>query len=150
MFTHPTDDYDFLVQLDPLQLPRYVHNVHADLNLLTKRTKYVNKDPQDESASVLPGYDPAQLLFSDLQVSLFSEIPLRLVTDLIFLESLLRHIQGLPRSFRWQSAWRCLGSDSQGSSTLQSTRWILLHAYQKSQPTFSSFLVMYTDSRPFF
>ena len=71
MFTHPTDDYDFLVQLDPLQLPRYVHNVHADLNLLTKRTKYVNKDPQDESASVLPGYDPAQLLFSDLQVSLF-------------------------------------------------------------------------------
>jgi len=67
MFLHSTDDYDLLVQLDPTVLPRYFHNINVDNNLLLKRGKYANKPNQNDMA-VLPGFDPARLLFDDLQV----------------------------------------------------------------------------------
>ena len=67
MFLHSTDDYDFLVQLNPTVLTRYLHNINPDNNLLLKRGKYANKFHEKDMA-VLPGFDPARLLFDDLQV----------------------------------------------------------------------------------
>ena len=67
MFLHPTDDYDLVVQLDPKVLPRYFHNIYPDNNLLLKRGKYANKLNEKE-IPVLPEFDPAWLLFDDLQV----------------------------------------------------------------------------------
>ncbi|KAG6884333.1 hypothetical protein C0993_012058 [Termitomyces sp. T159_Od127] len=63
MFVHPTSDYDFIVRLDATQLPRYFHNVAVDLDLLS-RGKYANLQ---DNQSVRPGFDPAGLLFHDLQ-----------------------------------------------------------------------------------
>lgn len=71
MFIHPTDDYDFIIQLDPMALTRYHHNVAADHSFLSKQGKYANKQQWEVNADVLPGFDPARLLFSDLQVCLF-------------------------------------------------------------------------------
>jgi len=68
MFIHPTGDYDVLLCLDPSILPRYFHNVNPDAELLTKRGKYSNRTQDDDSVSVLPGFDPAQMFFKDLQV----------------------------------------------------------------------------------
>ncbi|PPQ69344.1 hypothetical protein CVT24_001638 [Panaeolus cyanescens] len=66
LFIHPTDDYDFLIKLDPSILPRYHHNVNADLELLTKRGKYANL-AHEAQVTVMPGFDPARLFFNDLQ-----------------------------------------------------------------------------------
>ncbi|KAH0579235.1 hypothetical protein H2248_003386 [Termitomyces sp. 'cryptogamus'] len=63
MFIHPTSDYDFIVRLDAAQLPRYFHNVVIDPDLLS-RGKYANLQ---NNQSVRPGFDPARLLFHDLQ-----------------------------------------------------------------------------------
>ncbi|KAG6888045.1 hypothetical protein C0995_010906 [Termitomyces sp. Mi166 len=63
MFIHPTSDYDFIVHLDAAQLPRYFHNVAVDPDLLS-RGKYANLQ---DNQSVRPGFDPARLLFHDLQ-----------------------------------------------------------------------------------
>jgi len=71
MFIHPTNDYDFLLQMDTSILPRYLHNVNVDTNLLTKRGKYANKTQEQDAAKVSPGFDPARFLFNDLQVRLF-------------------------------------------------------------------------------
>lgn len=73
MFLHPTEDYDLLVQLDPTVLPRYLHNINpVDNNLLLKRGKYANKVNEKDTVVVLPGFDPARLLFNDLQVCVVS------------------------------------------------------------------------------
>ncbi|KAF8066902.1 Nrap protein [Lyophyllum atratum] len=67
MFIHPTSDYDFVVRLDAAVLPRYFHNVAVDTELLTRRGKYANLLEDDEGPGVRPGFDPAHLLFHDLQ-----------------------------------------------------------------------------------
>lgn len=67
MFIHPTQDYDFLVHLDPSVIPRYVHNIAADESLLGKG-KFANDRLKNQDQDlVLPGFDPARLLFDDLQ-----------------------------------------------------------------------------------
>jgi len=43
MFIHPTDDYDFIIQLDPMALTWYHHNVAADHSFLSKQGKYANQ-----------------------------------------------------------------------------------------------------------
>ena len=53
MFLHSTDDYDFLVQLDPKVLSRYFHNINLDNNRLSKRGKYANK-LNGKDTTVLP------------------------------------------------------------------------------------------------
>ena len=70
MFLHSTDDYDFLIHLNPKVIPRYFHNINPDNNLLLKRGgMYANKFHDDaKDTAVLPGFDPARLLFDDLQV----------------------------------------------------------------------------------
>ena len=70
MFIHPTDDYDFVIQLDPRALTRHHHNVAADQSFLSQQGKYANQQQWEVNADVLPGFDPARLLFSDLQVCL--------------------------------------------------------------------------------
>ncbi|KAF9447462.1 pre-rRNA processing protein Utp22 [Macrolepiota fuliginosa MF-IS2] len=67
LFVHPTDDYDVLVQFNPSVLPRYVHNVAISPDALTKRGKYANKVLGGEDAIVRAGFDPARMLFDDLQ-----------------------------------------------------------------------------------
>ncbi|EAU86967.1 pre-rRNA processing protein Utp22 [Coprinopsis cinerea okayama7 len=66
MFIHPTEDYDFIVHLDPSVLPRYMHNVNPDPKLLTRQGKYANQ-VGEKVESVMPGFDPARALFVDLQ-----------------------------------------------------------------------------------
>ncbi|KAJ6570241.1 Nrap protein [Mycena vulgaris] len=64
MFRHPTDDYDFLVRMDPTVLPRYAQNIDSSL---AAGGKYANL-PRDDSTTVLrAGFDPARLLCDDLQ-----------------------------------------------------------------------------------
>ena len=67
MFIHPSDDYDFVLQLDPAVLPRYLHNVTADADLLAKRGKYANKTQEQDAVLPMPGFDPAKFFSSDLQ-----------------------------------------------------------------------------------
>ncbi|PPQ69881.1 hypothetical protein CVT25_005586 [Psilocybe cyanescens] len=67
MFIHPTDDYDFVLNLDPAVLPRYLHNINVDVDLLARRGKYANKTQEDETVKPLPGFDPARMYFNDLQ-----------------------------------------------------------------------------------
>ncbi|KAF9531369.1 Nrap protein [Crepidotus variabilis] len=66
LFIHPIDDYDFIIQLDISALTRYAHNVNADSDRLAK-SKYANKTQADRSLVIMPGFDPAQMLFNDLQ-----------------------------------------------------------------------------------
>ncbi|KAG5642940.1 hypothetical protein DXG03_001857 [Asterophora parasitica] len=65
MFIHPTTDYDVVVRLDAAMLPRYFHNVVVDADLLPRGGKYTNLHQGDTGDR--PGFDPARLLFSDLQ-----------------------------------------------------------------------------------
>ncbi|OCH85324.1 Nrap protein [Obba rivulosa] len=68
IFAHPTEHYDFIVQLDPAVLPRYCQNVNADSSVWAKKGKYANlQSVQDVSGSPLPGFDPARLFYDDLQ-----------------------------------------------------------------------------------
>ncbi|KXN85109.1 U3 small nucleolar RNA-associated protein 22 [Leucoagaricus sp. SymC.cos] len=67
LFVHPTEDYDFIVQLDPSLLPRYMHNVAVNPDKLSKRGKYANKMLDGQDPVVRPGLDPARMLFDDLQ-----------------------------------------------------------------------------------
>ncbi|KAF5381659.1 hypothetical protein D9615_005551 [Tricholomella constricta] len=67
MFIHPTSDYDFIVRLDAAILPRYFHNVTVDAELLSRHGTYANLLQEDQAAGVRPGFDPARLLFCDLQ-----------------------------------------------------------------------------------
>lgn len=76
MFIHPTDDYDFVLNLDPAVLPRYLHNVDVDADLLARRGKYANKTQEDEAVKPLPGFDPARMYSNDLQVRFFFSLPL--------------------------------------------------------------------------
>lgn len=67
MFTHPTDDYDVLLKLDPKVLTRYHQNVQMDETQLGSPRR--NSNDKDDAG---PGFDPALALFKDLEVSLGS------------------------------------------------------------------------------
>ncbi|KAF7312182.1 Mannose-6-phosphate isomerase [Mycena indigotica] len=61
LFTHPTDDYDFVIHLDPLVATRHTQKI----GIASK--PYANL-PSTESSPVLrPGFDPASLLYDDLK-----------------------------------------------------------------------------------
>ncbi|KAJ7178760.1 Nrap protein [Mycena crocata] len=64
MFIHPTDDYDFLVRMDPAVLPRYAQNIDSSL---AANGRYANLPREDSLTVSRPGFDPARLLFDDLQ-----------------------------------------------------------------------------------
>ncbi|KAF8874426.1 Nrap protein [Infundibulicybe gibba] len=67
IFTHPTDDYDFVIRLDSKILPRYSQNVVLDTTLLSNHGKYANLPEATDNSAVRPGLDPAGQLFNDLQ-----------------------------------------------------------------------------------
>ncbi|KAI6169695.1 Nrap protein [Pisolithus thermaeus] len=65
LFAHPTDDYDVLIELNPMVLPRYYQSVTADSSAWSEdRT-----NPREDDAIPRPGFDPAWLLFQDLQAT---------------------------------------------------------------------------------
>ncbi|KAJ7086043.1 Nrap protein [Mycena belliarum] len=64
IFIHPTDDYDFLVRMDPAVLPRYAQNIESSL---AAAGRYVNLPRDDLETDPRPGFDPARLLYDDLQ-----------------------------------------------------------------------------------
>lgn len=67
MFVHPTNDYDFLIKLNRTTLPRYLHNILADGTTCLKQS-FKNDTLQGQNTDLPPGFDPAHLLFVDLQV----------------------------------------------------------------------------------
>ncbi|THU79980.1 Nrap protein [Dendrothele bispora CBS 962.96] len=68
MFSHPTSDYNVLVRLDSSVLSRYHHNVSPDVSLLDRRAASSKKYANEQGGVVIrPGFDPARLLFRDLQ-----------------------------------------------------------------------------------
>ncbi|KAF7327497.1 Mannose-6-phosphate isomerase [Mycena kentingensis (nom. inval.)] len=60
ILTHPTNDYDLIVRLDPTSLPRHAQRVDS------ASCRYANLG-RDSTVIMRPGFDPAQLLFDDLQ-----------------------------------------------------------------------------------
>ena len=92
MFTHPTDDYDFIMHLDGGVLPRYFHNIAVDTNVLSRRGKYANMTREDQDATVRPGFDPARSLFKDLQVRMIVVCCKRFFGMLTFVLSEYTHI----------------------------------------------------------
>nr|VWO97778.1 Ubiquitin-conjugating enzyme E2 2 [Ganoderma boninense] len=67
LFHHPTEDYDFIAELDPGVLSRYYQNISANPSAWSSKAKYANIAPASAAAPVLPGFDPAAALFADLQ-----------------------------------------------------------------------------------
>ncbi|KAJ7220018.1 Nrap protein [Mycena pura] len=64
IFIHPTDDYDFLVRMDSSVLPRYAQKIDSTQTL---GGKYANLPREDSPTVLRPGFDPARLLYDDLQ-----------------------------------------------------------------------------------
>jgi len=64
IFIHPTDDYDFIVRMDPAALPRYAQNIDSSL---ATGGRYANLPREDSPIVLRPGFDPARLLYDDLQ-----------------------------------------------------------------------------------
>jgi len=67
LFIHPTEDYDFVIQLEPSILPRYFQNVAVDPVAWSQRGRYANVQPQKDNLALRPGFDPAQFLFNDIK-----------------------------------------------------------------------------------
>ncbi|TFY57330.1 hypothetical protein EVJ58_g7084 [Rhodofomes roseus] len=67
LFAHPTEHYDFIVELDPAVLPRYAQGVQAEPAIWAKKGKYANARGDDGEAKLLPGFDPARAFYEDLK-----------------------------------------------------------------------------------
>ncbi|KAH9949745.1 Nrap protein [Amylocystis lapponica] len=67
LFAHPTEHYDFIIELDPVSLPRYYQNIAADPAVWAKRGKYVNLPLRETEQGLSVGFDPAEMLFDDLK-----------------------------------------------------------------------------------
>ncbi|KAF9244276.1 Nrap protein [Melanogaster broomeanus] len=66
LFSPATNDYDVLIELNPAVLPRYYQNVDADPAVWSK-DRLVHAT--DGDAVSRPGFDPARMLFDDLQTT---------------------------------------------------------------------------------
>jgi len=64
LFSHATDDYDIVIELDPTVLPRYYQDIDADELVWSKGRM---GHAADGDAVSRPGFDPARMLFDDLQ-----------------------------------------------------------------------------------
>ncbi|KAG6335422.1 hypothetical protein ID866_3669 [Astraeus odoratus] len=65
LFSHATNDYDVLIELKPSVLPRYHQAIDPDPSVWSKDCA----TPQENNSVSAPGFDPAWLLFEDLQVN---------------------------------------------------------------------------------
>ncbi|VDC03786.1 unnamed protein product [Peniophora sp. CBMAI 1063] len=69
LFVHPTDDYDFVLQLDPNALPRHFEAVNPDATAWGKRGKYANTaiELANSGTELRPGWNPARAFVTDLR-----------------------------------------------------------------------------------
>ena len=69
LFSHPTAHYDFLVVLDATKAPRYSQNLAVE-PAVTQRGRYANAvtTREDNLPPLMPGFDPVQMLYDDLEV----------------------------------------------------------------------------------
>ncbi|RDX41283.1 Nrap protein [Lentinus brumalis] len=67
LFHHPTDDYDFVVELNLALSPRYYQNVDADASVWAAKGKYANALPKEPVSAVMPGFDPMTMFHDDLK-----------------------------------------------------------------------------------
>ncbi|KAJ7650617.1 Nrap protein [Roridomyces roridus] len=63
IFIHPTQDYDFVIGMNPAVLPRYAQNIDSSL----AASKYANLAREDSTWIPRAGFDPARLLYDDLK-----------------------------------------------------------------------------------
>jgi len=66
MFVHPEEDYDFVVKLRPVVLPRYFQNVTPSPSIWAD--KNASSLPVDRDWPLRPGFDPAKAYLDDLTV----------------------------------------------------------------------------------
>jgi hypothetical protein len=109
---HPTDDYDFVVHLDPTAAPRSHHNTTVGRPVLSKPL-----DGGHDRPPCWPGFDPVQSFCADLQVSVNQPLTYRL--RLYPIEHIRRHLKVLLRSIRRESNWSGLGAPSERAETIQ-------------------------------
>ena len=113
-------------------LPRYLQNILVDENLLFKRLKFANQVGVNESLSILPGFDPAQLLLRDLQVCVRFGVPICVFIH--FLKAgLLRDLEDFLRPFWRKQVWRGMGSHAEDISHFQSARRVFKYASAKGR-----------------
>lgn len=75
LFSHPTEHYDVLVSIDAAKAPRYMQNLAFDESIWRQNVRYANAVVTQEESQLplLPGFDPVQLLYDDLKVSVHIE-----------------------------------------------------------------------------
>jgi U3 small nucleolar RNA-associated protein 22 len=69
LFTHPIDDYDIIIELDPSVLPRYAQSIDFTEELAGRRASAMRMANMPHVA-----FDPAHLLCQDLQVGLVTPL----------------------------------------------------------------------------
>lgn len=73
MFIHPTDDYDFVIHLQPSLITRYTQNLTSDPSVWGAVKKYANlTDPEPASVygeTVRLNFDPIAMLVGELEAS---------------------------------------------------------------------------------
>ncbi|KAI0748842.1 Nrap protein [Fomes fomentarius] len=72
LFHHHTDDYDFVLEVNPAGVPRYYQNLDADETVWAgAKGKYANALPKNGPLSItstaMPGFDPVATYFDDLK-----------------------------------------------------------------------------------
>jgi U3 small nucleolar RNA-associated protein 22 len=82
MMLHPTNDYDFVIHLNPTLVPRYSENIHAHPSHWGGGKKYANLTDLDQNSVygdvIRLAFDPVRSLILELQVRViqvtFSEV----------------------------------------------------------------------------
>ena len=59
------------MELDPTLAPRYYQNIKAEPAVCILKSKYINAPIRHPGISVVPGFDPAAMLYDDITVSIY-------------------------------------------------------------------------------
>ncbi|KAG2138449.1 Nrap protein [Suillus bovinus] len=62
LFLHSTDDYDIVIKLNPMVLPRYYQNINVESSVWTRDSHLGTTE-----STPRPGFDPLPLFLADLQ-----------------------------------------------------------------------------------
>ncbi|KAL1939289.1 hypothetical protein VTO73DRAFT_10092 [Trametes versicolor] len=65
IFHHPTDHYDFVIELNPALSTRYHQKLDADPSVWTPKGKYANAIVKGAAASIMPSFDPFVMFYGD-------------------------------------------------------------------------------------
>ncbi|EIW56105.1 Nrap protein [Trametes versicolor FP-101664 SS1] len=66
IFHHPTDYYDFVIELNPALSTRYHQKLDADPSVWAPKGKYANAIVKGAAASIMPSFDPFAMFYGDL------------------------------------------------------------------------------------